>query len=217
MKQTTGESLAYWSLNKVADILQTTFSKALLWMKKNQNRNSSFAEVCSQGPVDNISALVQVMAWCWIDANPLMEVLNGFFFIKMHLMPSSAWSDFGLLHSLSRVAVGLSVGCETRPPIGWHYPFVIGSKYCMGLPHLQWIMNSHNWWQFPLFFRGHWQSSCTAPSAGNCLPLGLCKGTVKESRSDHGSLGLDMFILASAKLTSPAQGWGLLNRFHPFN
>ena len=123
-----------------------------------------------------------------------------------------------LLHSLSRVAVGLSVGCETWPQIDWHYLFVIDcSKYCMGLPHLQWIVNSHDWWEFPLFFRGHWQSSCTAPSAGNCLLLGLCKGTVKESRSDHGSLGLDMFILASAKLTSPAQGWGLLNRFHPFN
>ena len=40
-----------------------------------------------------------------------------------------------LLHSLSLVAIGLSVGKETWPPIGWHHPFVIGwSKYRLGLP-----------------------------------------------------------------------------------
>ena len=31
------------------------------------------------------------------------------------------------------------------------------------------------------FFRGHWQSPCTDLTAGRCLPLGLCKGTVKQS------------------------------------
>ena len=40
-------------------------------------------------------------------------------------------------------------------------------------------------WEFPLFFEGHWQSPCTALMAGKCLPLGLCKGTVKESRLLH--------------------------------
>ena len=35
-----------------------------------------------------------------------------------------------LLHSLTSVAVGLSVGYETWPLVGWHHPFVIGwSKY----------------------------------------------------------------------------------------
>ena len=42
---------------------------------------------------------------------------------------------FILLHSPSLVAVGLSVGYETWPPIGWHHAFVIGwSKYRLGLP-----------------------------------------------------------------------------------
>ena len=40
-------------------------------------------------------------------------------------------------------------------------------------------MGSCDRWEFPLVFRGHWQSSCTALTAG--LPLGLCKDTVKES------------------------------------
>ena len=31
-----------------------------------------------------------------------------------------------LLHSSSLVVVGLSMGYETWPPIGWHHPFVVG-------------------------------------------------------------------------------------------
>ena len=47
------------------------------------------------------------------------------------------------------------------------------------VPHS--IMGSRNKWEFPPFFWPQWQSSCTAPTAGKCLPLGLCKGTVKQS------------------------------------
>ena len=36
--------------------------------------------------------------------------------------------------------------------------------------------------KFPPLFRGHWQSPCTALTAGKCLPLGLCRQTVKEAR-----------------------------------
>ena len=40
-----------------------------------------------------------------------------------------------LLHSSSLVAIGLSVGYETWPPIGWHQALVIvWSKYRLGLP-----------------------------------------------------------------------------------
>ena len=31
------------------------------------------------------------------------------------------------------------------------------------------------------FFKGHWQSPCTALTAGKCFPSGLCKETVKLS------------------------------------
>ena len=41
-----------------------------------------------------------------------------------------------MLHSPSLVAIGLSVVCETWPPIGWHHSFVIGwFKYRLGLPN----------------------------------------------------------------------------------
>ena len=86
-----------------------------------------------------------------------------------------------LLHNPSQVSRTV-VGYETWPAIGWHHPFVIGwSKSRLGLPQLQWIVGSCDQWEFPPFFRGHWQFPCTALTAGNCLPLGLCKGNVKES------------------------------------
>ena len=52
-------------------------------------------------------------------------------------------------------------------------------------------MGSRDQWEFPPFFRPQWKSLCTALRVGiclslvlfkECLPLGLCKGTVKESR-----------------------------------
>ena len=73
-------------------------------------------------------------------------------------------------------------GYEIWPPIGWPPPFVIGrSKYRLGLPDvtmhygLEWLVG------ILTFFIGHWQSACTALTAGKCLPLGLYKETVKES------------------------------------
>ena len=49
------------------------------------------------------------------------------------------------------------------------------------MPQSQCILGSHDQCEFPPFFKGHWQSPSTAITAGKCLPLGLCKETVKES------------------------------------
>ena len=46
-------------------------------------------------------------------------------------------------------------------------------------------MDSHDRWEFPPYFRGHWQSPSTALTAGKCLPLGPCKETLKESMCCH--------------------------------
>ena len=102
------------------------------------------------------------------------------------LFISSVQGQVRLLNSPIMVAVRLSVGCETWHPIGWHHPLLIGlSKYRLGFPQSQWIACSHDQWECPLFFRGHWQSPCTTLMAGKCLPLGLCRGTVKESRAKY--------------------------------
>ena len=42
------------------------------------------------------------------------------------------------------------------------------------LPGLTWSM------AIPPFFESHWQSLCTALTSGKCLPLGLCKETVRS-------------------------------------
>ena len=84
---------------------------------------------------------------------------------------NSPW--FRLLHSPTLVAVEN----ETMPPIGCHHPFVIlWSKCRLGLPLLKWIMGWHDWWEFPQFFRGHWQSPHTALyTAGNYWCLGCAR------------------------------------------
>ena len=65
-----------------------------------------------------------------------------------------------LLHSPMPVAVGCQwVGYETWPPNGWHYPFVIGWSECKWeLLQSQWTVGSRDLWEFPPFFRDHWQS-----------------------------------------------------------
>ena len=50
------------------------------------------------------------------------------------------------------MVVGLSVGYETWPPIGWHHPFVTDwPKYRLGLPQLWWTVGSCDQWEFPPF------------------------------------------------------------------
>ena len=81
-----------------------------------------------------------------------------------------------LSHSLSLMAVGLSVGYQPWPLDGWHHPFVIGcSKYRLGLPQSQSTVALCHQWKFSLFFIGYWQPPFTALTAGICLPLALCK------------------------------------------
>ena len=86
-------------------------------------------------------------------------------------------------HSPSLLAIGLSsVGYETWPPIGWHHPFVIDwSEYRLGLPSaplhygLMWPVGIPTIFQIPVTVSLH------CPNVMQCLTLGLCKGTVKES------------------------------------
>ena len=88
------------------------------------------------------------------------------------LMPN--WNR--LIHSPRLVAVGRSVGYNNT----WHHPFLIGwFKYKLGLPQLQWIVGSCNWWEFLQFLKAT-DSPYAQPF---CVLLGLCKKTVKESRT----------------------------------
>ena len=61
------------------------------------------------------------------------------------------------------------------------YLWLADLNMCWEMPQSQGAVGSRDWWEFRPFFRGHWQSPCTALMAGKCLPLRLCMETVKES------------------------------------
>ena len=117
------------------------------------------------------------------------------------------------------MAIGLSVGYEPWPPIGWHHAFVIGlSRYRLGLPSaplhygITWPVGIPTVFQTPLTVL------CTAITlGGHCLPLGMCRGTVKESRATGRFLCLpgwryvsapwvDLWPLITSQLTCLIQG-----------
>ena len=78
------------------------------------------------------------------------------------------------------------VGYETSLPIGCVVCHVIScSKYRLG--RSSHVVHCGCMWLMGIFtvFKGHWQSPCTALMAGKCLPLGLCKWTVKQSTAGY--------------------------------
>ena len=63
--------LTHWGRDKMATIFQTAFSSAFSWMKMYEFRLRFHSSL--YGPINNISALVQIMAWCQIGTEPLSE------------------------------------------------------------------------------------------------------------------------------------------------
>ena len=60
-------------VEKMAAILQTTFLNAFSWMKSFVFRFKISLKLVPKGPIDNQSALVQVMAWRRTGDKPLSE------------------------------------------------------------------------------------------------------------------------------------------------
>ena len=56
-------SLTHWGWDKMAAIFQTTFSNAFSWMKMYEFFIEISLKFVPQGPINNIPALVQIMAW----------------------------------------------------------------------------------------------------------------------------------------------------------
>ena len=75
--------------------------------------------------------------------------------------------------------------CQSGIRHGLTLLWLVGLKIDWDCPVPHCIMGSRDQWEFQLFF----QTSVTVPLHCNCLPLGLCKGTVKESTVvNHGRL-----------------------------
>ena len=71
----SGLSLAYWGRDKMAAISQTTFSNAFSWMKMFEFPIKISLKFVPKGPINYISALVQIMAWRRPGDKPLSETM----------------------------------------------------------------------------------------------------------------------------------------------
>ena len=113
-----------------------------------------------------------------------------------------------LSHSPSPVAVSLSVGYRTWPPIGWYHPFV--NSFFLNIEWLELsqskcIMGSHKPWGFPSFFQ------CAVLK---CPPLGSARVLWKSSSLSrghvviYGSLAVkccERTVAPNTIINSPAQ------------
>ena len=67
--------LTHLPLDKMAAIFQTTSSNAFSWMKMYEFRVKISIKFVPKGPINNIPALLQIMAWRRTDNKPLSEPL----------------------------------------------------------------------------------------------------------------------------------------------
>ena len=65
--------LTHWGLDKMDAISQTTFSSIFYWMKMYELRFKNSLKFVPKGPINNIPALVQIMAWRRPGDKPLSE------------------------------------------------------------------------------------------------------------------------------------------------
>ena len=104
----------------------------------------------------------------------------------------SKW-QFRLLHSPNTAAVGLSVGSGSGT---WDITSSVPAHVSLNLDwdgysssafwvHWNALWAYHMWLVgFLPFFHDYFTALCTAPWAGKCLPLGLCKQSVKQFSSN---------------------------------
>ena len=111
--------------------------------------------------------LHQILNLCPIGFWIIIPILHNAVQLPTHIsIPPVSWGQARLLYSVIRTVIGVWDTVSNRPAS----PFVFGwSKYRLGLPLLQCIVGSHDQWEFPLFFRGCWESPCTALTAGTAI------------------------------------------------
>ena len=83
-------ALTHWGRDKIDAILQKTFSNAISWMKIFDSDKISLKFV-PKGPINNIPALVQIMAWRRKGDKPLSEPMMTQF--NDTYMRHSAWTS----------------------------------------------------------------------------------------------------------------------------
>ena len=69
------QPLTYWGRDEMDAISQTTFSSAFYWMKTYELRLKFSLKFVPKRPINNIPALVQIMAWRRLGDKPLSELM----------------------------------------------------------------------------------------------------------------------------------------------
>ena len=85
--------LTHWGRDKMAAILQTTLSNAISWMKMLDKILIKISlKFVPNGPINNIPALVQIMAWRWPGDKPLSEPMMVI--LQTHIcIPRPQWGQ----------------------------------------------------------------------------------------------------------------------------
>ena len=92
--------LTHWGWEKMAAFLQTTFSLAFSWMKMYKSRLTFPWKYVPKGPINNIPALVQIMAWHRTGDKPLSEPMM--FSLLTHIcITQPHWVNHSLHRRLS--------------------------------------------------------------------------------------------------------------------
>ena len=66
-------ALTHWGWDKMAAISQPIFANAFPWMKLLEFVSTFHQKFVTEGKVNNISTLFQIMDWCWPGEKPLSE------------------------------------------------------------------------------------------------------------------------------------------------
>ena len=91
--------LKHWSQDKMAAIFQTTFSNTFSWMK------FVSLKFIPEGPINNIPALVQKMAWHWPGDKPLSEP-------KMLSLLTHIYASLGLIELMEAILLLSKISLE---------------------------------------------------------------------------------------------------------
>ena len=71
------DTLTHWGRDEIDAIWQTTFSNVFSWMKNVPIVIKNSMRFVPKGPINNIPALVQIMAWRRPGDKPLSELMVG--------------------------------------------------------------------------------------------------------------------------------------------
>ena len=91
--------LTHQGRDKMAAIFQTTFSNAFSWMEMHEF-DEDFTEAVPNGPINNISALVQIMAWHRPGDKPQSEPMIVYWRIYAPLGLNAITGKVLYIHSL---------------------------------------------------------------------------------------------------------------------